>query len=310
MLRPVCRVAVATWGIALFVAVAERGPASAPVEPPTEIVARIEPVAVPEPEAAIEAERAPEAPPDEPEAASEPEPEPAPEPSEPETVPETEAAQEPEPVREPVRAAAESPAGATPPPATAAPDPEETLPTPVAAHDLARGEALLGDGEFPVLTCSYDSFASFRAYARAMSQLGARFVVVHQREIVGRVDVETGVVRAAEGLSAFSPRARDYTREPGLAFLARSVRERFGASAVVMMLVPHSIDAGLFGGIARVLRDRGENHADYREIRGRYERSSGGVQLRVESGLRRDGREVALDALFDLSDLAGQGARA
>ena len=161
-----------------------------------------------------------------------------------------------------------------------------------------------------MLNCSYDSFPSFRAYARAMSALGARFVVVQHREIVGSVDVETGLVRGASGLAAFSPRARDYTDEPGLSFLARAMRERFGAAAVVMMLVPRNVDAGLFGSIARVLAERGERHEDYREIRGRYERAGSGIHLRVESGLRRDGSEVAIDLLFDLADIANTGARA
>ncbi|MBW2667427.1 MAG: hypothetical protein JRE13_14145, partial [Deltaproteobacteria bacterium] len=188
--------------------------------------------------------------------------------------------------------------------------PRHEIATRVIAGDLRSGDALLGGGGFPVLSCSYSSFPSFRAYARAMSALGARFVVVQHREIVGGVDVETGLVRDASGLAAFSPRARDYTSEPGLSFLARAMRDRFGAAAVVMMLVPRSVDAGLFGRIARFLEERGEHHQDYREIRGRYERSGSGILLRVESGLRRDGREVAIDLLFDLADIADAGARA
>lgn len=222
--------------------------------------------------------------------------------------PASEAPAEPEPEAQPEPEPQARPAAEPRPEPPAEPRPERALP--VVASDLRSGDALLGGGAFPVLSCSYDSFPSFRAYARAMSTLGARFVVVHQREIVGRVDVETGLVREAAGLAAFSPRARDYTGEPGLSFLARAMRERFGAAAVVMMLVPRSVDAGLFGSIARVLEERGERHEDYREIRGRYERAGGGVRLRVESGLRRDGREVALDLLFDLSDIARTGARA
>jgi hypothetical protein len=69
---------------------------------------------------------------------------------------------------------------------------------PVAAGDVARGVALLDDGgTFPVLSCSYESFPSFLAYARAMASLGARFVVVRRREIVGSIDIETGAIDAA-----------------------------------------------------------------------------------------------------------------
>ena len=85
-----------------------------------------------------------------------------------------------------------------------------------------------------------------------MSAIGARFVVVRHREIVGSVDVETGLVRDASALAAFSPRARDYTGEPGLSFLARAMRDRFGAAAVVMTLVPRDVDAGLFDGRSKL----------------------------------------------------------
>jgi hypothetical protein len=272
-LRWGCRLTVGAWALAAFALQLGAAPEIA-LDAPAEVVARVTPLPD-EPPARADVEPAPEPEP-EPEADAKPETPPKPQPA-----PKSERASEPRPERA----------------------------TPVVAGDLRSGDALLGGGAFPVLSCSYDSFPSFRAYARAMSALGARFVVVQQREIVGRVDVETGLVREAEGLASFSPRARDYTGEPGLSFLARAMRERFGAAAVVMMLVPRSVDAGLFGGIARVLAERGERHQDYREIRGRYERAGSGLRLRVESGLRRDGREVALDLLFDLSDIARTGAR-
>jgi hypothetical protein len=270
-LRWGCRTTVGTWAIAFFAL--QPGPATPLVlEEPAETVARVQPVLEDPPELA-RAEPPEQTPPK-----SEPEP-PAPEP---ELTPES----EPEA------------------------KPRDEIATPVVAGDLRSGDALLGGGNFPILSCSYDSFPSFRAYARAMSALGARFVVVQHREIVGSVDIETGLVRDASGLAAFSPRARDYTSEPGLSFLARAMRDRFGAAAVVMMLVPRSVDAGLFGSIARALAERGERHEDYREIRGHYERSGNRIRLRVESGLRRDGHEVAIDLLFDLADIADTGARA
>jgi hypothetical protein len=86
--------------------------------------------------------------------------------------------------------------------------------------------------------------------------------------------------------------------------LDHAARARFGPDAVVMMLVPRAIDAGLFGGIARVLADRGHPHAEFSEIRGRYERSGGGVRLRLDAGIRADGSRVALDSVFDLDALA------
>jgi len=177
--------------------------------------------------------------------------------------------------------------------------------TAVAARDISEGAALLDDGgSFPVLSCSYESFPSFLEYARAMSSLGARFVVVRRRQIVGSIDLESGAIGHDAVGVAFSPRARDYTGEPGLAKLARRARERFGQEAVVMMLVPREIDAGLFGGIARRLAERGDRHDAYREIRGRYERANGGVRLRVDAGIRTDGTRVAMDWLFDLGAIA------
>jgi hypothetical protein len=138
-----------------------------------------------------------------------------------------------------------------------------------------------------------------------MTRLGARFVVVRSREIVGTVDLETGATGSFAG-GAFSPRARDYTGEPGLAPLARAARESYGERSVVMMLVPRRLDSGLFGGLARALAEQGEPHGGLREIRGRYERGpAGGIRLRLEEAVRRDGTSIPLEALFDLGQIAG-----
>jgi hypothetical protein len=213
--------------------------------------------------------------------------------------------EEPPPAKPPVEAEPVSLAEPEPaPPAEPEPAPP-AAPMQVAAGDVSQGIALLDDGgAFPVLSCSYESFPSFLAYARTMASLGARFVVVRRRQIAGSIDLETGAIGDAEVGAAFSPRARDYTDEPGLAKLARRARARFGQGAVVMMLVPREIDAGLFGGIARLLAERGDHHDAYREIRGRYERANGSVLLRVDAGIRPDGTSVAMDLLFDLGAIA------
>lgn len=195
------------------------------------------------------------------------------------------------------------PEPAPPPPEPAPPEPAATA---VSQADLRQGQGLLdGGGAFPALSFGYDEFPSFEAYARAMLALGARFVVVRNRAIVGSVDLESRSVDTAPLGGGFSPRARDYTSEPGLAPLARVARERFGAGAVVMMLVPRALDAGLFGGLARVLSEQGEPHAALSEVRGSYERApGGGVRLRVERAVRRDGTAVPVRALFDLGSIA------
>lgn len=236
----------------------------------------------------------------------------------PEPEPETFASLQPVPLEEPEPPEEEPPARPEPPPENEPraqpppepePKPEEPAPLRVEAADLASGGELLdGAGGFPVLSFGYEDFPSFGSYARAMTRLGARFVVVRSREIVGSVDLETGTTGSFAG-GAFSPRARDYTGEPGLAPLARAARESFGERAVVMMLVPRRLDAGLFGGLARVLDERGEPHPGLREIRGRYERApSGGIRLRLEGAVRRDGTVVPIDALFDLAQIAGATA--
>ena len=195
--------------------------------------------------------------------------------------------------------------------AASAPEPKSTEPSLVRVGrvDLRDGDKLLASGgSFPALSCSYDDFPSFREYARAMNDLGARFVVVSQRKVVAAIDIATGALRDAALDTPFSPRARDYAGEPALTELARRVRDRFGEGAAVMMLVPRDVDAGLFGGIARVLSRRGEHHDAYSEIRGRYERApGGGVRLRVDTGVLRNGAQVALDLLFDLGDIARTG---
>jgi hypothetical protein len=196
------------------------------------------------------------------------------------------------------------PASASPPPAPPAAE-VEPAPTPIGPADVAEGARWLdGEGRFPALSCSYEDFDSFRAYARAMLALGARFVVVRDRRVVGTLDLEGGWGGA--GLdAAFSPRARDYSDEPALADLAREARERYGPGGEVMMLVPRALDAGLFGGIARALAARGRSPDELQEIRARYQRApGGGVRLRVETAVRRDGGREPLDLVFDLGEMA------
>ena len=180
------------------------------------------------------------------------------------------------------------------------------LPIPIGEREIDEGLSLLaGPGRFPVLTCDYDDFGSFARYARAMAALGARFVVVEHRRIQAEVDVESGSMQAGPPGPGFSPRARDYSGEPALSKLATRARERFGAGAEVMMLVPRGLDAGLFGGIARSLTERGESADLYQELRGSYVRDGeGGVRLRVEEGIRRDGSRAPLALLFDLRQIA------
>jgi hypothetical protein len=181
----------------------------------------------------------------------------------------------------------------------------------VRESDVARGSALLDDGgRFPAFSFDYETFASFTAYARAMIVLGARFVVVREREIVGAIDLESHSIVGFDAGAGYSPRARDYMGEPGLRPLAEAARQRFGERAIVMMLVPRRVDAGLFGAIAAALAEKREPPAGLREIRGRYERGpGGGVRLRVEAGVRRDGSLVPLNARFDLGQIA-RGAAA
>jgi len=226
----------------------------------------------------------------------------------PEPVETPEASEEPAPEEDEPTPAPEPPPRAAPPPEPAPEPARAAAPTPerVTAGDVARGSALLdGAGAFPALSLGYGAFASFDAYARAMTALGARFVVVRDRAIVGGVDVARGALGPARVDAAFSPRARDYTDEPELAPLARAARERFGEGAVVMMLVPRALDAGLFGGVARALAARGAEPGAFREIRGRYEPAAGGgVRLLLTRAVRRDGRGVPLELVFDLGRVA------
>jgi len=220
------------------------------------------------------------------------------EPSEP-AMPEPDAERAAERARDlaPAPAVAEAPAPRAP---------EPLPPTSVGEADVAFGGTLLSDANaFPALESRYEGYGSFREYARAMQRLGARFVVVDRRAIVGTIDpwtLETGALGDPAGLS---PRARDYAGEPELLRASRAVRRTHGRRAEVMMLVPRRLDAGLFGGIARALEARGHDPARYREIRARYERGPGGrLHLRVEAAVRRDGGEEPLPLLFDLDRLA------
>lgn len=220
----------------------------------------------------------------------------------------------PAPAPEPSPASERPPAPEPPPaPERPAPAPPPSAPARVTAEDLARGDALLGGaGRFPVLSASYDRMPSFRSYADAMAALGARFVVVSQRRIVAEIDLARGTMREPSVGARFSPRARDYSDEPALSAPARRVRDRFGPDAEIMLLVPRALDAGLFGGIARLLAgaaEPGGGHADFREIEGRYEQGAdGGLRLRLVSGTRLDGSRVPLRAVFDLDAIAAGGS--
>ena len=286
------------------------------LEPPElEEIAQREELEPPEPEARREQEAPPEP---EPERMAEAPPEPEiPEPLA--ELPQPEPVLVPEP---PAQLAKAEPAARAEPRPRPAPAPLPiAAPIPVAAtslapeavplrrvddSDVALGGALLtGEGSFPTLESRYEGYGSFRQYADAMQRLGARFVVVRRREIVGTIDpwtLETGPLTDPAGLS---PRARDYAGEPELVRADRAVRREHGSRAEVMMLVPRRLDAGLFGGIARALSATGREPGDYRQIRAHYERGPGGtLRLRVETAVRRDGREEPLPLLFDLGSLA------
>jgi hypothetical protein len=175
----------------------------------------------------------------------------------------------------------------------------------VGAAEIARGGELLDAGAFPVLVASYAEFPSFRDYALAMQALGARLAIVRGGRIVGHVDLERGVVGEGRLRGEFSPRARDYSDEPGLAGVAAAARLRFGAGSEVMLLVPRQIVASLFGAIAGALPREAGELGGLREVRARYLRGpGGGVRLRVDAAVRRDGGEAPLDLLFDLGALA------
>lgn len=208
----------------------------------------------------------------EPEPAVEPEPEPAPE-----------ASSEPEPVS------------------------EAAAPQVLSSSDVRRGEAWLqAGGSFPVIHASYDGLSGFRAYADAMLALGARFVVVSDRRIVGQLDWATGRLGAAALERPFSPRARDYSGEPALARHARAARRRYGGDAGIRLLVPRDLDAGLFGAIARELANRGEGPEAFRQVEGRYRRGAdGGLELRLMAAERLDGSRLPLTTVFALSRTAG-----
>jgi hypothetical protein len=139
-----------------------------------------------------------------------------------------------------------------------------------------------------------------------MGALGARFVVVEDRRIVGEVDAKGEVLGMAVPVGHFSPRARDYSDEPALASARRRVFERFGPGATVMMLVPRELDAALFGSVSKWLVARGEFASDYRALDAHYGTdASGNLLLHVDSGTRLDGSYKDLSLVFDLQGAMG-----
>lgn len=233
----------------------------------------------------------------------------------------------PAPVRvavRPVQRASDTPTPTAPPKEPAAPPPVPAAPvTPpepltsvesaasaVQREDVARGEALLqGAGSFPPLHASYEALGSFHAYAAAMHRLGARFVVVERRHILGEIDPEGNLLGSSPPSGRFSPRARDYSDEPALAPARARARARWGMGSTVMMLVPHRVDAVLFGAVARRLAERGRRPDEYRALEARYARARhGSLTLHVERGTRLDGSEEEIHLVLDLSRIAREGA--
>jgi hypothetical protein len=218
---------------------------------------------------------------------------------------------EPELARAPVAPVPE-PAAAEPAPAPRPTQERDAGVPPVEAVRIGEaerdaGRALLaGEAELPALSSTYEDFPSFRSYAERMRALGARFVVVQHRRIVGGVDLASGglfdLAFDSDGGPDFSPIPRDYAQEPSLAPVAAAARRRHGPGAEIRMLVPRELDAALFGAVAALLDAEGGGAAGYREVRGRYEPGAGGgVRFLVESALRADGVRVPLRGLFELS---------
>jgi hypothetical protein len=176
----------------------------------------------------------------------------------------------------------------------------------VGAEEIATGEQILsGTSPFPVLSAGYASYGSFARYASSMRSLGARFVVLSEREIAAGVDLERASLEKLGSLEGFSPRARSYSGEPELDRVMKLVRERYGPSASIAMLVPRALDAGLFGGIAGVLEQHGQPAHSVHEVLGRYEPAAdGSTRLRVDAALRKDGERIPLDVIFDLDQIA------
>jgi len=193
-----------------------------------------------------------------------------------------------------------------------APAPEASKPRSVVAStaDVTRGEALLaGERPFPALSASYAAYGSFQQYAASMVRLGARFVVVRSRAVVGSADLRSGRFGKVAALAGFSPRARNYTDEPALRTLARAAQQRYGAGASLRMIVPRRLDAALFGALARAIEAQGSSLADLREIRGRYHPSAaGGIVLATESLVTRAGKVLPFALRIDLSRVMSGGA--
>ena len=201
---------------------------------------------------------------------------------------------EPEPVPE------EAPA---PPPAEPVAEPEPMV---ADRYDAARGAASRpGERPFPAVSASYDDLGSFDRYARAMLDLGARFVVVRGMEVVGEVDIHTRRAGPVGALTGFSSRARNYTDEPALRPLSQVATEAFGEGASLRMIVPRRLDAALFGSLARAIESNGRSIDELREIRGRYRRAAGGgIAFATESVVASDGGVTPLRVTIDLSRIA------
>ena len=97
-------------------------------------------------------------------------------------------------------------------------------------------------GSMPGVVADYRRRLGFRRYARAMTDLGGRFMLWHrqQRKLLAALDLDTGSLRLLNKnqLRGLSPRAHDLSEE---AALTPYRNQHAGVS--VLLLVPQAIDA-------------------------------------------------------------------
>ncbi len=149
-------------------------------------------------------------------------------------------------------------------------------------------------GSMPGVVADYQRRLGFRRYARAMTDLGGRFVLWdrQQRKLLAALDLDTGSLRLLNKnqLRGLSPRARDLSEE---AALAPYRNQHAGVS--VLLLVPQAVDAI----ILRELQQATDQTLT--TVHGVYSIEQGDLLLTLTSGTTKVGKTVALHVVCNLS---------
>ena len=149
-------------------------------------------------------------------------------------------------------------------------------------------------GSMPGVVADYRRSLGFRRYAKAMTNLGGRFVLwdSQQRKLVAALDLDAGTLRLLNKnqLRGLSPRARDLSAEAALTSYRQQQK-----NTSVLLLVPQAVDAIILKELQQATVQT------LTTVHGVYSIERGDLLLTLTSGTNKAGKTIALHAVCNLS---------